>query len=222
MEILGYREQWVPQAFLLPLSVCAAGLNTRRAFILQHYIPSGGHKEAAQQWERQDVWEGSGFAPVLLTALVDVRGKFSFCVTVKQGDVWFPCHTGSLWLIPKANQFPWFLVSRSDPDTVLPARFPHARCEQGWERSPVWDRNNLDQWCPKPFDRCSPCQTEHGVWATATCWGIPVMSGHRSQGEAKSLHWGYHTCHLQGLPWVTVPPRCVAQLEIMSPGLTSH
>lgn len=147
----------------LASSVCAAGLNVSHAFILQHYIPSGGQKEAAWQWEEQDVWEGYGFASVLPIALVYVGGKLSFSMTVKQGDVCFPCHTGNLWLIPKMSQFPWFLDSCFASKTVLLARFLHAYWEQSSEPSPVWGCNNLNQWYPKPIHHCSPWQTDHGL-----------------------------------------------------------
>lgn len=73
------------------------------------------------------VRKGCGFAWVLPTALVCVRGKFFFCLTTKQGNVCFPCDTGNLLLISKGNQFAWFFVSCSDPGIIVPEHFLPAR-----------------------------------------------------------------------------------------------
>lgn len=86
--------------------------------------------------------EASGFAWVLPTALVCVRGMFFFSLTTKQGRVCFPCHTGRLWLIPKGNQFTRFLSHA----LTLGLSFLHiSACKEGWKHRPVWDHNNVDQ-----------------------------------------------------------------------------
>lgn len=72
------------------------------------------------------------------------QGEFCLSLTTKLGDFCSPCHTGSLQLIPKGNQFTWFFVSCSDPRVILPEHFLHAR-RAGRKHSPVWDHNNVNQ-----------------------------------------------------------------------------
>lgn len=118
------------------------------------------------------------------------QGEFCLSLTTKLGDFCSPCHTGSLQLIPKGNQFTWFFVSCSDPRVILPEHFLHAR-RAGRKHSPVWDHNNVNQ---------SLFITAHHGRQPMGCGPLPCAGTDLScsQREAKSLHWGYHCATCKG------------------------